>query len=76
MVLSAGKINRPSQDASGDCLCLPRLSFFAALSLSPDARLIIIIIYNKNNLGKHNGEIPVNFQHYTREKVSMEGKVV
>ena len=37
--------------------------------------IISIIINNKKNLGKHKGYGPVNFQNYTREKVSMEGKV-
>jgi hypothetical protein len=51
------------------------------VSLQPEAPRptqdwIIIIINDGNRPGKHVVYKPLGFQHYTREKVSMEGKVV
>jgi hypothetical protein len=51
------------------------------VSLQPEASRptqdwIGIIIYDGNHPGKHDLNKPQGFQHYTREKVSMEGKVV
>ena len=42
----------------------------------PTQDWIIIIIYSGNSPGDHDIYKPIGFQHYTREKVSMEGNIV
>jgi hypothetical protein len=72
----SGKINRPSHFASGDkCLLLGLVSKQPEAS-RPMQDWIIIIIYGGYSPGDHDIYKPIDFQHYTREKVSMEGNIV